>query len=167
MPFLTLYWKQLAVGIVIVFLSAYIAILKYQKNSAIQELETFKLHVEKQKAEQAIQNAKASKAVAKEREVLTANYHNELQKVRDYYEANSTINANVINGLRKQSNDYRKRLSEVLKTAISPTEIGANSNPANIRQNQQAIEQACSITTLDYNALYDAWIAECNIRGCE
>jgi hypothetical protein len=51
------------------------------------------------------------------------------------------------------------RLSKNESTTSIPTEVGRNSNTT--------IVDACRLTTMDYNALYDAWMIQCDIYGCE
>jgi len=50
--FLTNYWKQLAVGLVVVSLSIYIAVIKHQRDVAIFDLKQYKLAVDQQKVDQ-------------------------------------------------------------------------------------------------------------------
>lgn len=169
--FLTSYWKQLAVGLIVVSLSIYIAVIKHQRDVAIHDLDAYKLSVDKQKVDQQLKNAKIVQDLAKEKEALTTSYFVKLNKVRDYYEKNRTnnsaINSTINDRLRKQNADYRQRLSEILETTSLPAEVRANSDRNTLEAYTETLEQACTLTTLDYNALHDAWMAECELRGCQ
>jgi hypothetical protein len=49
-----------------------------------------------------------------------------------------------------------------------PKDESATSLPAEIgRDSYSTIIDACRLTTLDYNALYDAWMIQCNVYNCE
>lgn len=165
------YWKQLMIGLLILSLSVYIAVLKHQRNVARFELQDFKLQVEKKRVAQQIENARIAQEVAKQKEQLVIEHNHQLNNIRDYYEKISTKNSTTIstlnNRLREQGISYRKRLSDVLETANISSEVWTNSNSDNFRAYTETLEQACALTTLDYNTLYDAWIAECNLRGCQ
>jgi hypothetical protein len=59
----------------------------------------------------------------------------------------------------RQDSACSSRLPKNESTTSLPTEVGRNSN--------STIINACRLTTLDYNALYDAWMIQCDIYGCE
>jgi hypothetical protein len=59
----------------------------------------------------------------------------------------------------RQNNSSGGGLPKNESTTSLPTEVGRNSN--------STIINACRLTTLDYNALYDAWMIQCDIYGCE
>lgn len=165
--FLTNYWKQLAVGLVVVSLSIYIAVIKHQRDVAIFDLKQYKLAVDQQKVDQQLKNAEIVQNLSKEKEKLTTDHFAQLNRIRDYYEKNRTINRTANDGLRKQNADYRERLSELLKTTRLSAESRADSDTNTLEAYTRTLEQACTLTTLDYNSLYEAWMAECNLRGCQ
>jgi hypothetical protein len=59
----------------------------------------------------------------------------------------------------RQNNTSSGRLPKNESTTSLPTEVGRNSN--------STIVDACRLTTMDYNALYDAWMIQCDVYGCE
>jgi uncharacterized membrane protein YhiD involved in acid resistance len=59
----------------------------------------------------------------------------------------------------RKNNSSGSRLSKDESTTSLPTEVG--------RDSYSTIIDACRLTTLDYNALYDAWMIQCDIYGCE
>lgn|GEM_PF-5654966 len=171
MTFLKVWWKQLAVGFIIISLFAYIAILKHQRDVATLELQSYKLQVEQQRVAQQLENARIAKESEQIKSQQAADYLNQLNGVRDYYEKISTKNSTIIvalnDKLRQQSVSYRERLSKILETANTSTESWRNSDAATTGEYAKTLEEACVITTLDYNALYNAWLAECELKGCQ
>jgi hypothetical protein len=59
----------------------------------------------------------------------------------------------------RQDSASSSRLPKNESTTSVSTEVGRNSN--------STIVDACRLTTLDYNALYNAWMIQCDIYGCE
>jgi uncharacterized membrane protein YhiD involved in acid resistance len=59
----------------------------------------------------------------------------------------------------RQNNSSGGRLSKDESATSIPAEIG--------RDSYSTIIDACRLTTLDYNALYDAWMIQCDVYGCE
>jgi hypothetical protein len=61
----------------------------------------------------------------------------------------------------------RMRQNNTSSGGVSKNE-SATSVPTNIGSDGiSTIVNACRLTTLDYNALYDAWMIQCDIYGCE
>jgi hypothetical protein len=58
-----------------------------------------------------------------------------------------------------KDNSSGGRLPKNESTTSIPTEVG--------RDSYSTIIDACRLTTLDYNALYDAWMIQCDVYGCE
>ena len=59
----------------------------------------------------------------------------------------------------RQNNAGSRGLPKDESTSKLSTSIGEDSN--------STLVNACRLTTLDYNALYDAWMLQCNVYGCE
>jgi hypothetical protein len=59
----------------------------------------------------------------------------------------------------RQNNSSGGGLPKDESATSIPTEIG--------RDSYSTIIDACRLTTLDYNALYDAWMIQCDVYGCE
>jgi hypothetical protein len=59
----------------------------------------------------------------------------------------------------RQNNTSRSGVSKNESATSVSTDIGSDGITT--------IINACRLTTLDYNALYDAWIIQCDIYGCE
>jgi hypothetical protein len=59
----------------------------------------------------------------------------------------------------RQNNSSSSGLSKNESATSLPTQIG--------RDSYSTIVDACRLTTLDYNTLYDAWMIQCSIYGCE
>lgn len=171
MTFLKVWWKQLAVGFIIISLFAYIAILKHQRNVATLALQSYKLQIEQQRVAQQLENARIAKESEQIKSQQAADYLNQLNGIRDYYEKISTKNSTIISTLndklRQQGVSYRERLSKVLETTSTSTESWRNGDATTIREYTKTLEEACAITTLDYNAIYNAWSAECELKGCQ
>jgi len=171
MPFLTLWWKHLAITIAIMFLVAYIGVLKHQRDSARLDLNEYKVAVEKALVDQQLKNAAMERASAQKQSELVVSHNATVNEVRDYYEkrlkTSRDANAALDNRLRYEANDYRARLSEAVKAASESAKGGRDGDAAAIRRNYEILREACSVTTADYNALWTAWEIECQIKGCQ
>jgi hypothetical protein len=84
-----------------------------------------------------------------DRNKLRKDLHNEVNRY------NSLI---AFSRLRKNNSSGGGLPKDESATSL-PTEIG--------RDSYSTIIDACRLTTLDYNALYDAWMIQCDIYGCE
>ena len=171
MPFLMMWWKQIIIAFAIIALLGYISVLKHQRNSARLELKEFKLAIESERVEAQMKNAAMERESSRKQSELFITHSVKLNEIRDYYEKRlkSFFNANTIldNRLRVEANNYRARLSEAVKAASESAEGGGNSDSAIIRRDYEALREACTVTTADYNALHEAWEIECRIKGCQ
>lgn len=171
MPFLMLWWKQIAISFAIIALVGYIGVLKHQRDSARLELNEYIVAVEKKLVEQQLKNAAIERESIAIQNVLVQQHADNIGKVRDYYENRLTTyraaNNALDNRLRVEANNYRTRLSSAVKAASESAQSRGNSNPATVGRDYEILREACAITTVDYNALYQAWETECRIKGCQ
>ena len=171
MPFLIMWWKQIVISFAIIALLGYISVLKHQRNTARFELKEFKLAIDQEKVKQQLKNAAMERESAQKQSELVVTHNTTVNEIRDYYETrlktSRSANAALDNRLRVEANNYRARLSEAVKAASKSAKGERNSDPAVVRRDYEAIREACSITTADYNALYQAWETECQIKGCQ
>ena len=171
MPFLMMWWKHIVIAFAIIALLGYISVLKHQRNSARLELKEFKLAIDQERVKQQLKNAAIERESIAIQNVLVQRHADNIGKVRDYYETrlktSRSANAALDNRLRVEANNYRARLSEAVKAASESAKGGRNSDPAIVGRDYEALREACTVTTVDYNALYQAWEAECQIKGCQ
>ena len=171
MLFLLKYWKQVGIAFAIIALVGYIGVLKHQRDSARLDLKEFKLVIEAERVEAQLKNAAMERESSRKQSELVVTHSVTVNQIRDYYENRiktfSNANAALDNRLRVEANNYRTRLSEAVKAASQSTKGGGNSDPAIVGRDYETLREACSITTADYNALYEAWEIECRIKGCQ
>ena len=171
MSFLILWWKQIAISFAIIALVGYIGVLKHQRDSARLKLNEYIVEVEKAVVEAKLKNAAMERESARKQSELVITHSVKLNQIRDYYENRiktfSNANAALDNRLRVEANNYRARLSEAVKAASESAKGGRNSDPAIVGRDYEVLREACAITTVDYNALYQAWETECQIKGCQ
>jgi hypothetical protein len=115
-----------------------------------------------------------------------------IQKVNEQLEAVKVAHAEQVNQIWRQADelkitnrasdrtiaDLRKRLRDSTETYATvglsgfseatgePTESRGNSDTTTAEQ-VRALRLACELTTMDYNALAEAWAKGCEIHGCE
>lgn len=167
------HWK--AIGLIVVIAAVYISFITVlsQRDIARSELVEFKRAVTDAETKQRIENAKLKSASQKQQVDTAIAYNEHLNKVRDYYEKDRQIKSDTIgildNRMRVEADNYRSRMSAILKSTELSTEIGGDCDTTLAGRNQYitVIKEACAVTTLDYNTLHDAWINECKIRGCD
>jgi hypothetical protein len=171
MPFLMIWWKHIAIAFAIIALLGYIAVIKHQRNAARLELKEFKLAIDQERVKQQLKNAAIERESIAIQNVLVQRHADNIGKVRDYYDKRLIMyrdaNAALDNRLRVEANNYRARLSEAVKAASESAKGGRNSDPAIVGRDYEVLREACAITSADYNALYQAWETECQIKGCQ
>lgn len=113
---------------------------------------------------------------------LTSNHLAELKKLsldreksatslKDYYHdkiTNRDIRLNAMSQrvlLESEKAAASGRMPAVPGTSEQLAEIRQDGDPAD--SGLSKIEKACAITTIDYNALHDAWTEACAIHGCK
>jgi len=125
----------------------------------------------KKRVKQQLKNAAMERESAQKQSELVVTHNATVNEIRDYYETRlktfRSANAALDNRLRVEANNYRARLSEAVKAASESAKGGRNSDPAVVGRDYEVLREACSITTADYNALYQAWETECQIKGCQ
>lgn len=180
MSFLTMYMKHFLIAAVIatVIASGTAFVYKTQRDSARQDTEKLRTEIQKARAEQVLALAAKDRELRKSVSSIQANHNAVIDTVRSYYEkraaksaaaaADSRVAVDILtNRLRVEADDYRRRLSGVYAAASRASEERGDSDPAATRQELEALEEACAVTTADYNFLYDTWMAVCNVKGCE
>ena len=166
-----IWWKHIAIAFAIIALLGYIAVIKHQRNAARLELKEFKLAIDQERVKQQLKNAAIERESIAIQNVLVQRHADNIGKVRDYYDKRLIMyrdaNAALDNRLRVEANNYRARLSEAVKAASKSAKGGRNSDPAIVGRDYEVLREACAITSADYNALYQAWETECQIKGCQ
>jgi chromosome condensin MukBEF ATPase and DNA-binding subunit MukB len=161
--------KYITLGLVIlvVLMSLLYQVEKTRHRLTAQEFEAFKYSMEMLAKEnemtiktlgtiynKQIQNHEAEHKAAVDKLNLDRNkLRKDLQNEVNRY--NSLITFSKL----RQNNTSNSGVSKNESATSLPTEVGRNSN--------STIVDACRLTTLDYNALYDAWMIQCDIYGCE
>jgi hypothetical protein len=161
--------KYITLGLVIllVLITLLYQLEKTRHRATAREFEAFKANIE---------------MIAKQNEqkikTLGTIYNNQIKKHESEYQAKlEKLNLDR-NKLRKDLHNEVNRYNSLIafsrlhKDSASgsrlPKDESATSLPAEVGRNSNStIIDACRLTTLDYNALYDAWIIQCDIYGCE
>jgi hypothetical protein len=140
---------------------------KTRHRATAREFEAFKSNIE---------------MIAKQNEqkikTLGTIYDNQIKKHESEYQAKLeklNLDRNKLRkDLQNEVNRYNSLIafSRLHKDSASggrlPKDESATSLPAEIGRNSYStIIDACRLTTIDYNALYDAWMIQCDIYGCE
>lgn len=157
MPFLTMYWKQLALAALALIIfgfgwykgnayqkSKFDAFLKQQELLAFQQ--QTKNDLIKQNQEKMLEN--------------TSNAYNDtIKRITAYYENNRPVSNNRLSRVLNNK-PSSKSMPDIQKATQLFTESRGNENSA-------TLEQDCAITTAQYNALHEAWTNLCLVSECE
>ncbi len=166
LPFILRYYKEILIAVMtLLYLNA-----KSDYSAIVSEYEAFK---DKQ-AQIVAEKAKEAELLRKAAEIQHKNayqrYQQEIvardlnrEKLKKDLTHEKTRIASLLNDVRVYQNCASSGgLSETESAAQLPAESGADSD----RTVAQLIK-ACQQTTIDYNALRDAWDIECDLKGCE
>jgi hypothetical protein len=161
--------KYITIGLVIlvILMSLLYQVEKTRHRLTAQEFEAFKYSME---------------MLAKENEMtiktLGTIYNKQIQNHEaEYKEAIEKLNLDR-NKLRKdlqnEVNRYNSLIafSKLRQNTTSSSGVSKNESATRVSTEVggdgiSTIVNACRLTTLDYNALYDAWMIQCDIYGCE
>lgn len=159
------YWLQIGVGAVMAGMALTIYIQGVQKANITLSFDNFKLaslDLVRQRETEISIKAGQSEAAKKEREATYAKEVNRLQdRVRQYqakYDGVAADNvrlADVNTGLRNAADTSRRAMSEMVASSSALAGIGANSDERleNEIRAREALEIACTQTTIDYDEL--------------
>jgi uncharacterized membrane protein YvbJ len=170
------YWPEILVAVVIV-----LAI--YQYNRVVSEKDTiqksFEAHLKADDdatASRLEDNHQKELQAEKKQAEVSLSHLDELNKLRSYYE--DAINGKTgkydasINLWRERvlaeftKNLTTEGLPDIQSPSNGSTTESQNSDTATLRQSYRQLEEACAITTADYNALWDSWNESCTTFGC-
>lgn len=165
LPFAKKYWLQIATAVVMGGMALTIYVQHVQKQNITLSFENFKLAsldlVRKRETEIAVK-AGQSEAAKKEREATYAQEISRLQdRVKQYqakYDGVAADNvrlADVNSGLRNAADSSRRAMSEMVKAASSLAGSGkdCDERAENEKRAREALEIACTQTTIDYDEL--------------
>jgi hypothetical protein len=161
--------KYITLGLVIlvVLMSLLYQVEKTRHRLTTSKFEAFKANIE---------------MIAKENEqkikTLGTIYNKQIQKQEaEYKEAVEKLNLDrdkLRKDLQNEVNRYNSMLtlSRLRQNNSSSGGVSKNKSASSVSTEVGAdgittIVDACRLTTLDYNALYDAWMIQCDIYGCE
>ena len=140
---------------------------KTRHRATAREFEAFKANIE---------------MIAKQNEqkikTLGTIYDNQIKKHETEYQAKLeklNLDRNKLRkDLQNEVNRYNSLIafSRLRKDSASGSGLPKDESTASIstqvgRDSYSTIIDACRLTTLDYNALYDAWMIQCDVYGCE
>ena len=160
------HWRLVLIGLMLGVTWYY----KSAYSNAVSELATFKADIATQAEVQKAKNEVLRKqSVAKVAEIVAV-HTQQIDTVKAEYEKRNKTNVNTIANLRIELRDKVRADSFALpETPTNPsatTEEWRNSHSAITGQYQTLID-ACTITTVDYNALRGWADNACNQVGCE
>lgn len=160
MPFLMSYWKPIALTalVLIIFSFGWYKGYSYEKSKLDGFLKEQELFAVKQQANNELTRQNQDKIL-----VNSAKAYNEtIERVKKYYEANRT-NKSANNGTNfvrvRDTSASGQSLPDVQKSTEISTEVRGNKD--------SALAEQCTITTLQYNSLHDAWTDLCKVSECK
>ena len=162
-PFLLRFWRE----ILIVLMSLLYFNEKTAHEATTQACDTFKAELHSKAMQNALELKLKDDIHVKELGKLAKDYQANIEDLKlDRTKIQKGLQ-NEINRTGSLLNDvrvYQKRSSgSGLPKDESTAILSAEVTPDGYR----AIIDACKLTTLDYNALYDAWMSHCDVYGCE
>lgn len=162
-PFLLRFWRE----ILIVLMFWLWQSAKSDYSAILSEYGTFKAELQVKAEQNRIKNENLANIHKAQMEKQAKDYQANIEHLNLDREKLRKGLQNEINRTGSLLNDvrvYQNRSSGAgLPKDESPAIISAQVTPDSYR----TIIDACKLTTLDYNALYDAWMAQCDIYGCE
>ena len=178
-PALTPFKLYAALGLAII-LSAIVGVhlyhdrgIRIERDTAVSDLASYKSQVETETAKRNAENA-AAKKIGEQLAITAKNDYEALkQKLslsettteqlrKDLLNEKATINRALANQLRVKTASDTASLPEVSSTTELSTEVWDDCNTALAR-----VTRAAQDTTINYNSLYDSWVKNCAIYGCE
>jgi hypothetical protein len=162
-------WRVIAPIIFMFVLLCYVFYLKTRYDAIVSELAIFKQNIAQQAALQQVKNEILRKQAEKQVKDLTEIHTHNLEAVKHEYEKAHNLDSITIGDLRE------RLLSELRSTYTMPTfDTNTERTPSEwqnsyttIARQYQTLKDACTITTLDYNALRGWSDAACDQVGCE
>jgi hypothetical protein len=157
----------IALVILVVLMSLLYQIEKTRHKLTAQEFASFKANIEliakeneqKIKTLGTIYNRQIEKHEA-EHKAAVAKLNLDRNKLRkDLQNEVNRYNSMLAFSKLRQNNTSRSGVSKNESAPSLSTDLGSDGI--------STIINACRLTTLDYNALYDAWMIQCDIYGCD
>jgi len=168
--FLLSRWRIILPIIIISVMSLSILYYKTRYERTVQELGAFKADIAKQVAMKEAENATLRRIAQSQVANIIKTHNTQLDTIKAEYEKRNKVNVNTIANLRDELRDKVRADSFTLReTPTNPdatTQEWRDSHRA-ITAQYQTLKDACSVTTLDYNALRDWADNACVIVGCE
>jgi hypothetical protein len=162
-------FKYITLGLVIfsVLITLLYQLEKTRHRATTREFEAFKANIEL--------IAKENKRKIK---TLGTIYDNQIKKHETEYQAKLeklNLDRNKLRkDLQNEVNRYNSLIafSRLHKDSASGGGVSKNESASSVSTDIgtdgiSTIINACRLTTMDYNALYDAWMIQCDIYGCE
>lgn len=159
----------------------YVHSLREQRNDALQERDVavakfddlVQLQIRKAE-ERKLENKRKEQQVQLKINSIMANHLATIKQVRGDYEklkgekaaADSSI-ALWRERVRLEVARGAARLSGISEAASELAGSGGDGDAAAAGSLLETLDRACSITTADYNALYESWTAACQVHRCE
>jgi hypothetical protein len=162
-------FKYITLGLafLLVLMSLLYQVEKTRHKATTREFEAFKSNIE--------MLAKQNKQKIK---TLGTIYDNQIKKHETEYQAKLeklNLDRNKLRkDLQNEVNRYNSLIafSRLHKDSASGSRLPKDESATSLstevgRDSNTTIVDACRLTTLDYNSLYDAWMIQCDIYGCE
>lgn len=161
-PFILRFWREILIVVICLLWQRE----KTAHEATTHEYATFKAELSKQAEINRIKNENLANIHKLQLGKLAKDYQANIEALnldRDKIKKGLQNEINRTGSLLNDVRVYQNRtsdagLSKDESTAILSTEVTSDG--------YRAIIDACKLTTLDYNALYDAWMSQCDIYGC-
>jgi hypothetical protein len=162
-------FKYITIGLVIlvVLMSLLYQVEKTRHRLTAQEFEAFKYSMEMLAKENEMTIKTLGTIYNKQIQNHEAEYKEAIEKLnldrtklrKDLQNEVNRYNSLIAFSKLRQNNTSSGGVSKNESASSVSTEVGGDGITT--------IVNACRLTTLDYNALYDAWMIQCDIYGCE
>jgi hypothetical protein len=157
----------LGLAFLVVLMSLLYQVEKTRHRLTISKFEAFKANIEmiakeneqKIKTLGTIYDKQIKKHEAEHKEAIEKLNLDRTKLRKDLQNEVNRYNSLIAFSKLRQNNSSGGGVSKNESTSSVSTEVGGDGITT--------IVNACRLTTLDYNALYDAWMIQCDIYGCE
>lgn len=165
--FMVKHWRVFLPLLIAIAAWWYVTGLQKQRDDAISALNTYVAEAKAAKVKRAADNLDKERSIKSALEVVAVTHEHAIGDIRKEYDAKvkTTVDLNDAS--------WRKRLrNQVASTASGVSGIPETSGKSSqVRGNSDAtttgtLETACSVTTADYNALWESWDRACKVYGC-
>lgn len=163
-------WRIVLPFILLISMSLAVIYFKTRYERTTQAFEAYKADIATKVAMQEAENATLRRIAQSQVANIVKTHNDQLNTIKDEYEKRNKVNVNTIANLRNELRDKVRADSFTLReTPTNPDATAQEWRDSHraITEQYQTLKDACTITTLDFNALRGWADNACVIVGCE